>query len=84
MVRENEIRSSERAVNLPPTADAELVFIGRISTPWTSRLVTPRQGRLDGRFAASKFLNHGCLHSMTSIAIHVLKSCIGCTCRVAT
>jgi tRNA (adenine37-N6)-methyltransferase len=48
MVRENEIRSSERAVNLPPRADAELVFIGRISTPWTSRLVTPRQGRLDG------------------------------------
>jgi tRNA (adenine37-N6)-methyltransferase len=48
MVRENEIRSSERAVNVPPTADAELVFIGRISTPWTSRLVTPRQGRLDG------------------------------------
>jgi tRNA (adenine37-N6)-methyltransferase len=46
MVRENEIRSSERAVDLPPTNDA--VFIGRISSPWTSRLLTPRQGRLDG------------------------------------
>jgi tRNA (adenine37-N6)-methyltransferase len=25
-----------------------LVFIGRIGTPWVSRLETPRQGRLDG------------------------------------
>ena len=31
-----------------PASDAELVFIGRIHTPWTSRLTTPRQGRLDG------------------------------------
>jgi hypothetical protein len=74
MVRENEIRSSERAVNLPPTTDAGLVFIGRISTPWTSRLVTPRPGRLDGPlFAASTFLSHGCLRSMASMAIHVLR-----------
>jgi tRNA (adenine37-N6)-methyltransferase len=47
MVRENEIRSAEIAVEMP-AADASLVFIGRIRTPWTSRLVTPRQGRLDG------------------------------------
>ena len=30
------------------SGDAGLVFIGRIHTPWTSRLMTPRQGRLDG------------------------------------
>jgi tRNA-Thr(GGU) m(6)t(6)A37 methyltransferase TsaA len=48
MVRENEIRSAEVAVETPAPADASLVFIGRIRTPWTSRLVTPRQGRLDG------------------------------------
>jgi tRNA-Thr(GGU) m(6)t(6)A37 methyltransferase TsaA len=48
MVRENEIRSAEIAVETPAAADASLVFIGRIRTPWTSRLVTPRQGRLDG------------------------------------
>jgi tRNA (adenine37-N6)-methyltransferase len=48
MVRENEIRSAEVAVETPARADASLVFIGRIRTPWTSRLVTPRQGRLDG------------------------------------
>jgi tRNA (adenine37-N6)-methyltransferase len=48
MVRENEIRASERAVEMPPAADAGLVFIGRIRTPWTSRLATPRQGRADG------------------------------------
>ena len=48
MVRENEIREAEIAVELPATPDAGLVFIGRIHTPWTSRLQTPRQGRLDG------------------------------------
>ena len=48
MVRENEIRPSEVAVDPPPSTDAGLVFIGRIRTPWTSRLMTPRQGRADG------------------------------------
>ncbi len=48
MVRENEIREAEIAVALPEAPDAALVFIGRIRTPWTSRLHTPRQGRLDG------------------------------------
>ena len=48
MVRENEIRAGEAAVDLPPATDAGLVFIGRIHTPWTSRLMTPRQGRADG------------------------------------
>ena len=48
MVRENEIRKAEVAVEMPPTTDAGLVFIGRIHTPWTSRMETPRQGRADG------------------------------------
>ncbi len=48
MVRESEIRAGEIAVAPPPATDAGLVFIGRIHTPWTSRLETPRQGRLDG------------------------------------
>ena len=48
MVRENEVREGERAVEMPPATDAGLVFIGRIRTPWTSRLETPRQGRHDG------------------------------------
>ncbi len=48
MVRENEIRTAEIAVDLPAPKDAGLLFIGRISTPWTSRLECPRQGRLDG------------------------------------
>jgi tRNA-Thr(GGU) m(6)t(6)A37 methyltransferase TsaA len=48
MVRENEIRTAEVAVDPPAPTDAGLVFIGRIGTPWTSRLETPRQGRLDG------------------------------------
>jgi tRNA-Thr(GGU) m(6)t(6)A37 methyltransferase TsaA len=48
MVRENEIRTNEVAVTVPDASDAMLTFIGRISTPWTSRLTCPRQGRHDG------------------------------------
>jgi tRNA-Thr(GGU) m(6)t(6)A37 methyltransferase TsaA len=48
MVRENEIRENERQVEVPEPNDAGLTFIGRISTPWTSRMETPRQGRHDG------------------------------------
>src|SRR6201996_5982220 len=48
MVREAEIREGELAVEMPPAHDGGLVFIGRIRTPWTSRLQAPRQGRHDG------------------------------------
>ena len=48
MVRLNEIRDNEVAVELPATIDAGLFFIGKIRTPWTSRLECPRQGRPDG------------------------------------
>lgn len=48
MVRENEIRAAEVTVELPANTDAGVLFIGRIRTPWTSRLECPRQGRLDG------------------------------------
>jgi len=48
MVRESEIREGELAVEMPPARDGGLVFIGRIRTPWTSRLQAPRQGRHDG------------------------------------
>jgi tRNA-Thr(GGU) m(6)t(6)A37 methyltransferase TsaA len=48
MVRENEIRLNEVAVDAHEPRDASLTFIGRIQTPWTSRLEAPRQGRHDG------------------------------------
>lgn len=48
MVRRNEIRPGEVAVEAPAATDAGLVFIGRIRTPWTDRMLCPRQGRLDG------------------------------------
>src|SRR4051794_35647565 len=48
MVGEGEIREGEAAVEPPIARDAGLVFIGRICTPWTSREMTPRQGRQDG------------------------------------
>jgi tRNA (adenine37-N6)-methyltransferase len=48
MVRYDEIRDGEMAIEPPAAADAGLVFIGRIHTPWTDRLKCPRQGRVDG------------------------------------
>ena len=48
MVREGEVREGEFTVDMPPARDAGLMFVGRIRTPWKSRLETPRQGRLDG------------------------------------
>ncbi|MFX5987691.1 hypothetical protein ABTF25_19930, partial [Acinetobacter baumannii] len=43
-----EIRAAERAITWDGAADAGLVFVGRIHTPWTSRMSCPRQGRADG------------------------------------
>jgi tRNA-Thr(GGU) m(6)t(6)A37 methyltransferase TsaA len=48
VVREDEIRAAERAIEWPDATDAGLTFIGRIRTPWTSRMDCPRQGRPDG------------------------------------
>ena len=48
MVRLNEVRRNEVAVEPPASFDAGLTFIGNIRTPWTSRLDCPRQGRADG------------------------------------
>ena len=60
MVRESEIREGELAAEMPAANDAGLVFIGRIRTPWTSRLMTPRQGRTMARCAGSRFSSPGC------------------------
>ena len=48
MVRLNEVRLNEVAVEAPGAFDAGIAFIGIIHTPWTSRLECPRQGRADG------------------------------------
>lgn len=42
------IRPGEIAFTLPQRADAHLVFIGRIRTPFPTRLECPRQGQHDG------------------------------------
>jgi tRNA (adenine37-N6)-methyltransferase len=48
MVGESELREGEVAVEMPRAGDAEIVFIGRIRTPWKSREDTPRQGSQSG------------------------------------
>jgi len=56
------IRAGEVAVDLPPTFDASLYFIGRIRTPWARREDCPKNGResnapctieVDARWAAA-------------------------------
>jgi tRNA (adenine37-N6)-methyltransferase len=42
------LRPSEVAVEMPARADAGLVFVGRIRTPWHDRAACPRQGDEDG------------------------------------
>lgn len=44
----DETRAGELEVPLPARADAPLVFIGRIRTPFPRREDCPRQGRLEG------------------------------------
>ncbi|MBD8651904.1 tRNA (N6-threonylcarbamoyladenosine(37)-N6)-methyltransferase TrmO [Rhizobium sp. CFBP 13726] len=48
MAQDNGIRENEVQVTPPEANDAGLIFIGRISTPWTARSETPRQGSHTG------------------------------------
>jgi tRNA-Thr(GGU) m(6)t(6)A37 methyltransferase TsaA len=45
---DDELRSGEVAVALPPASDAALYFIGVIHTPWKVRDECPKRGSLDG------------------------------------
>jgi tRNA-Thr(GGU) m(6)t(6)A37 methyltransferase TsaA len=48
MTDDNETRSGEVAVPLPPNTDAGVYFIGTIRTPWRVRGECPKRGSLDG------------------------------------
>jgi len=48
LLMHTRLRTGERTITPPQTADADLWFIGRIHTPWTAREDCPRQGGLDG------------------------------------
>jgi tRNA-Thr(GGU) m(6)t(6)A37 methyltransferase TsaA len=43
-----ELREGEVAVAFPDRADANVIFIGTIHTPWRTRSDAPKQGKLDG------------------------------------
>ena len=47
-MREDATRPGEKEAPLPDRADARLVFIGRIRTPFATRDQCPRQGSHDG------------------------------------
>ena len=70
MAREDDIRVAERAVAAPVADDAKLLFIGRIHTPWRSRLECPRQGRLDGPVCRIELFEpwHQALEGVTDFA----------------
>lgn len=48
MATADPLRPGELTVVLPDRVDAHLVFIGRIRTPFPTRLECPRQGKHDG------------------------------------
>lgn len=48
MTEPDRLRPGEQAVNWPGAADAALVFIGRIRTPWATRAECPHRGQLEG------------------------------------
>jgi hypothetical protein len=79
MVRENEIRKAEVAVPLPPTTDAGLMFIGRIRHPGPREWRRHDRAGLTGRFAKSRYSNHGYRHSPVWRNTNELKCLIGCT-----
>ncbi len=83
MVRRDEIRPGEIAVEAPAPKDAGIVYIGRIHTPWTDRLECPRQGRLTVRSAASRFSSRGLRRSKASRNTSSSKCSIGLTARDA-
>ncbi len=85
MVRLNEIRAGEVAVEAPLAADAGLVFVGRIRTPWTDRLGCPRQGAAStGRPAGSRCLRPGATPSTAWRSTSAWRCCTGSTARGAT
>jgi tRNA-Thr(GGU) m(6)t(6)A37 methyltransferase TsaA len=45
---ESESRPGEVAIELPPTTDAGVYFIGTIHTPWHTRSKCPKRGSSDG------------------------------------
>lgn len=45
---DSDTRAGEIMTPLPDHMDAEVLFIGRVRTPWTDRADCPRQGRDDG------------------------------------
>lgn len=48
MSHDPDLRENELAVDAPPPGDATLRFVGVIRTPFVTRDLCPRQGRLDG------------------------------------
>jgi tRNA-Thr(GGU) m(6)t(6)A37 methyltransferase TsaA len=48
MTHDNDLRSGEVAVALPPATDVGVYFIGVIHTPWRVRGDCPKRGSLDG------------------------------------
>ncbi len=57
MEEDDELRPGEVTCPPPTVADAGLIFIGRIHTPWTTRDEAPRQGSQDGPLCSIEVFN---------------------------
>jgi hypothetical protein len=83
VVQEDEIRSTERAVEWPDATDAGLISIARIRTPWTSRMDCPHQGRPDGPHCRIEMFEPWSQALAVSRNSSGSKCCIGFTVRGA-
>jgi tRNA-Thr(GGU) m(6)t(6)A37 methyltransferase TsaA len=66
---DDELRSGEVAVPLPPAIDAGVYFIGTIHTPWRLRGECPKRGSLDGPIC-SIFVDERWHQALTDIGDH--------------
>jgi tRNA-Thr(GGU) m(6)t(6)A37 methyltransferase TsaA len=69
MTDDNELRSGEVAITLPPATDAGVYFIGTIRTPWKVRGECPKRGSLDGPIC-SIVVDERWRQGLTDIANH--------------
>jgi tRNA-Thr(GGU) m(6)t(6)A37 methyltransferase TsaA len=71
MIDDNQLRTGEVTVSLPPATDAGVYFIGTIRTPWTQRGECPKRGSLDGP-VCSIIVDERWRQALTDIGDHPL------------
>ncbi|WP_428484582.1 SAM-dependent methyltransferase [Rhodopila sp.] len=66
---DTDLRPGEVAVDLPPSTNAEVYFIGTIHTPWRTRGACPKRGSMEGPVCSIVIDKRWC-QALTDIADH--------------